>query len=73
MLESRKATYYGFAVTRYRIGDHLLISNVLPNAQPLVRQFNYDKMIWIQAAYPTNEIKNLFNEQILYYQNRANL
>ena len=61
MLESRKATYYGFAVTMYRIGDHLWISNVLPNAQHLVKQFNYDKMIWIQATYTTNEIENLFN------------
>lgn len=61
MLESRKATYYGFTITMYRIGDHLWISNVLPNAQPLVRQFNYDKMIWIQATYTTNEIENLFN------------
>ena len=36
MLESRKDNYYGFEVTMYRIGDHLWISNIMPNAQYLV-------------------------------------
>ncbi len=49
MLESRKDNYYGFEVTMYRIGDHLWISNIMPNAQYLVNQFNYDKMIWTQT------------------------
>ena len=61
MLESRKDNYYGFDVTMYRIGDHLWISNVMPNAQHLVNQFNYNKMRWIQETYTTDEIEELFN------------
>lgn len=61
MLESKKENYYGFEVTMYRIGDHLWISNIMPNGQHLVNQFNYDKMIWIQATYTTDEIENVFN------------
>ena len=61
MLESRKDNYYGFEVTMYRIGDHLWISNIMPNAQYLVNQFNYDKMIWTQTTYTTDEIEELFN------------
>ena len=57
MLESRKDNYYGFEVTMYRIGDHLWISNIMPNAQYLVNQFNYDKMIWTQTTYTTDEIE----------------
>lgn len=45
----------------YRIGDHLWISNIMPNAQYLVNQFNYDKMIWTQTTYTTDEIEELFN------------
>ena len=61
MFESRKDNYYGFEVTMYRIGDHLWISNIMPNAQYLVNQFNYDKMIWPQTTYTTAEIEFLFN------------
>ena len=61
MLESRKENYYGFEVTMYRIGDHLWISNVMPNEQHLVNQFNYNKMMWMQATYTTDEIEFLFN------------
>ena len=61
MLESRKDNYYGFEVTMYRIGDHLWISNVMPNAQHLVNQFDYNKMMWIQTTYTTDEIEELFN------------
>ena len=61
MLESKKENYYGFEVTMYRIGDHLWISNIMPNGQYLVNQFNCDKMIWIQATYTTDEIENVFN------------
>ena len=60
MLESRKDNYYGFDVTMYRIGDHLWISNVMPNEQHLVHQFNYNKMIWMQSTYTTDEIEFLF-------------
>ena len=55
MLESRKKNYYGFNVTMYRISDHLWISNIMPNAQYLVNQFNYVKMIWTQTTYTTDE------------------
>ena len=61
MLESRNDNYYGFDVTMYRIGDHLWISNVMPNAQHLVNQFNYNKMMWMQTTYTTDEIEELFN------------
>lgn len=61
MLESKKENYYGFNITMYRISDHLWISNVLPNAQHLVNQFNCTKMIWIQTTYTTDEIEFLFN------------
>ena len=61
MLESRKKNYYGFNVTMYRISDHLWISNIMPNGQYLVNQFNCDKMIWIQATYTTDEMEELFN------------
>ena len=61
MLESKKENYYGFEVTMYRIGDHLWISNVMPNAQHLVNQFNCTKMIWVQTTYTTDEIEFLFN------------
>ena len=61
MLESKKENYYGFEVTMYRIGDHLWISNVMPNAQHLVNQFDYNKMMWRQATYTTDEIEFLFN------------
>ena len=45
----------------YKIGDHLWISNVMPNAQHLVNQFNYHKMRWMQTTYTTDEIEELFN------------
>lgn len=61
MLESKKDNYYGLDITMYRIGDHLWISNVMPNALHLVKQFNYDKMMWIQGTYTTDEIEILFN------------
>lgn len=61
MFESRKDNYYGFNVTMYRVSDHLWISNLMPNAQYLVNQFNYDKMIWTQTTYTTDEIEFLFN------------
>ena len=61
MFESRKDNYYGFEVTMYRIGDHLWISNVMPNAQHLVNQFDYNKMMWIQTTYTIDEIEILFN------------
>ena len=61
ILELRKDNYYGFDVTMYRIGDHLWISNVMPNAQYLVNQFNYNKMMWMQTTYTTDEIEELFN------------
>ena len=61
MLESRKDNYYGFDVTMYRIGDHLWISNVMPNEQYLVTQFNLTKMMWVQTTYTTDEIEELFN------------
>ena len=61
MLESKRDNYYGLDVTMYRIGDHLWISNVMPNTQHVVKQFNYDKMIWLQATYTTDEIEILFN------------
>lgn len=61
MLESRKDNYYGFDITMYRIGDHLWISNVMPNGQHLVNRFNYNKMMWRQATYTTDEIEFLFN------------
>ena len=61
MLESRKENYYGFEVTMYRIGDHLWISNVMPNEQHLVNQFNYNKMMWMQSTYTIDEIAELFN------------
>ena len=61
MFESRKDNYYGFEVTMYRIGDHLWISNVMPNAQHLVNQFNCTKMMWVQTTYTTDEIECLFN------------
>ena len=56
MLESRKKNYCGFNVTMYRIGDHLWISSLMPNAQ-----FDYNKMMWIQTTYTTDEIEELFN------------
>ena len=61
MLESRKENYDGFDVTMYRVSDHLWISNVMPNVQHLVNQFNCNKMIWVQTTYTTNEIEELFN------------
>lgn len=61
MLESRKDNYYGFDVTMYRVSDHLWISNIMPNAQHLVNQFDYNKMIWVQTTYTTDEIEELFN------------
>ena len=61
MLESRKKNYYGFNVTMYRIGDHLWISSLMPNAQHLVNQFDYNKMMWIQTTYTIDEIEILFN------------
>ena len=61
MLESRKENYYEFDVTMYRIGDYLWISNVMPNAQHLVNQFDYNKMMWRQETYTTDEIEELFN------------
>ena len=61
MLESRKDNYYEFDVTMYRVSDHLWISNVMPNEQHLVNQFNYNKMMWVQTTYTTNEIEELFN------------
>ena len=61
MLESRKDNYYGFDVTMYRISDHLWISNLMPNAQHLVNQFNCNKMMWVQTTYTTDEIELLFN------------
>lgn len=61
MLKSRKDNYYRFDVTMYRINDHLWISNVMPNEQHLVNQFNYTKMMWVQTTYTTDEIELLFN------------
>ena len=61
MLESRQKNYYGFNVTMYRIGDHLWISSLMPNAQHLVNQFDYNKMMWIQTTHTTAEIEFLFN------------
>ena len=61
MLESRQKNYYGFNVTMYRIGDHLWISSLMPNAQHLVNQFDYTKMMWRQTTYTTDEIEFLFN------------
>ena len=61
MLESRKDNYYGFDVRMYRIDDHLWISNVMPNTQHLVNQFDYNKMRWMQETYTTDEIEELFN------------
>ena len=61
MLESRKKNYCGFNVTMYRIGDHLWISSLMPNAQHLVNQFDYNKMMWIQETYTIDEIEFLFN------------
>ena len=61
MLEFKKENYYGFDVRMYRMGDHLWISNVMPNGQHLVNQFNYHKMMWIQTTYTTDEIEELFN------------
>lgn len=61
MLESRKENYDGFDVTRYRIGDHHWISNVMPNGQHLVNHFNCNKMLWMQATDTTDEIEELFN------------
>lgn len=61
MLESKKANYYGLDVTMYRIGVHLWISNVVSNGQHIVHQFNYDKMIWMQSTYTTDEVENVFN------------
>ena len=61
MLESRKKNYYGFNVTMCRIGDHLWISSLMPNAQYLVNQFNYNKMMWMQSTYTIDEIEELFN------------
>ena len=61
MLELKKEKYYGVDLTMYRIGDHLWISNVMPNTQHLVNQFNYNKMMWMQATYTTDEIEFLFN------------
>lgn len=61
MLELKKGNYYGFDVTMYRIGDHLWISNIMPNSQHLVNRFDYNKMIWIQGTYTTDEIELLFN------------
>ena len=64
MLESKKENYYGCKVTMYRIGDHLWISNVMPNEQHLVNQFNCHKMMWIQTTYTPDEIEFLFNVSI---------
>lgn len=64
MLESRKDNYYGFDVTMYRINDHLWISNVMPNEQHLVHQFNYNKMMWMHSTYTTDEIENMINVSI---------
>ena len=61
MLESRKDNYYGFEVTMYRIGNHLWISNIMPNEQHLVNEFNLTKMMWVQTTYTTDEIEELFN------------
>ena len=61
MLEFKKENYYGFDVRMYRMGYHLWISNVMPNGQHLVNQFNYHKMMWIQTTYTTDEIENVFN------------
>lgn len=61
MLESRKENYYEFDVTMYRIGNHLWISNGMSNGQHLVNQFNYNKMLWMQSTYTTDEIEELFN------------
>ena len=61
MLESKIENYYGFDVRMYRIGDHLWISNGMPNGQHLVNQFDYNKMRWMQETYTTDEIEELFN------------
>lgn len=61
MFELRKDNYYGFDVTMYRVSDHLWVSNVMPNEQHLVNQFDYNKMMWVQTTYTTDEIEELFN------------
>ena len=61
MLEFKKVNDNGIDLIMYRIADHLWISNIMPNAQYLVNQFNYDKMIWTQTTYTTDEIEFLFN------------
>ena len=61
MLESRKDNYYGFDITMYRIGDHIWISNVMPNGQLLVKHFKCHKIMRIQETYTTDEIEFLFN------------
>ena len=61
MLESKQVNYYGLAIKMYRISDLLWISNVMPNSQHLVNQFNCHKMMWMQETYTTDEIEFLFN------------
>ena len=61
MLELRTDNYYGFDVTMYRVSNHLWISNVMPNGQHLVNQFNCTKMMWVKTTYTTDEIEQLFN------------
>lgn len=57
MLESKRTTYYGYAITLYRISDHLWISNMMPNGQHLVNQFDYNKMMCMQETYTIDEVK----------------
>lgn len=45
----------------YKISDHFWISNLMPNSQHLVNQFNYNKMRLRQETYTTDEIEFLFN------------
>lgn len=48
----------------YRIGNHLWISNLMPDAQHLINQFNCNKLMWVQTTYTTDEIEFLFKVSI---------
>lgn len=61
MLKFKKVDNNGISLTMYTSGDHLWISDVMPNCQHILNQLKYDKMISIQAKYTTDEIESLFN------------
>lgn len=61
MLEFKTTHYNGINITLYRIVDHLWISNAISTGEHLVKQFNYDKMMWMQSIYTTDEIESIFN------------